>query len=70
MFTYTKVTEIYCLADDFCKFFDSLLERYSLETSSITPKRKYSRAPKMSKAEVILILILFHASVYRCLKHY
>jgi len=70
MFTDTKVTEIFCLADDFCQFFDSLLKRYSLDTSSIIPKRKYYRAPKMSKAEVMLILILFHASGYRCLKHY
>ena len=70
MFTDTKVTEIFCLADDFCKFVDSLLERYSLESSSITRKRRYYRAPKMSKAEVLLILIMFHASGYRCLKHY
>ncbi len=70
MFTDTKVTEIVCLADEFCKFFDSLLERYSLDASSVTPKRKYYRAPKRSKAEVRLILILFHASGYRCLKHY
>jgi hypothetical protein len=27
----TKDTEIFCLADDFCKFFDSLLEKYSLD---------------------------------------
>lgn len=68
MFTDNKVTEIYCLADDFCKFFDSLLKRYSLE--SPTTKRNYYRAPRMSKAEVMLIVILFHASGYRCLKHY
>lgn len=69
MFTDSKVTEIFCLADDFCKFFDSLLERYSLEASTVTLKRKYYRSPKMSKAEVMLILIMFHASSYRCLKH-
>lgn len=70
MFTDTKVTGIYCLADDFCKFFDSLLERYSLEDISSKKKRKYHRDPKMSKAEIMLILIMFHASGYRCLKHY
>ena len=47
-----------------------MLERYSLGASSITPKRKYYRAPKMPKAEVVLILILFHAFGYRRLKHY
>lgn len=54
MFTDTKITEIFCLADDFCKFFDPLLERYSLESSSVPAKRKYYRTPKMSKAEVML----------------
>ena len=70
MFTDSKVTEIFCLADDLCKFFDSILERYSLEASTVPLKRKYDRSPKMSKAEVMLILIMFHASAYRCLKHY
>ena len=70
MFTGSKVTEIYCLADDFCKFFDSLLERYSLSTVSSVSKRHYYRSPKMSKSEIMLILIMFHASGYRCLKHY
>lgn len=70
MFTDNKVIEIYCLADDFCKFFDSLLERYSLEDIQEEKKRKYHRSCTMSKAEVMLILILFYASGYRCLKHY
>lgn len=26
-----KITEIYCMADDFCKFFDSTVKKYSLE---------------------------------------
>ena len=70
MFTDNKVIKIYCLADDFCKFFDSLLERYSLEVANPDKKRKYHRASTLSKAEVMLILIMFHASGYRCLKHY
>lgn len=51
-------------------FFDSLLQRYPLSTVSPENKRRYYRAAKMSKAEVMLILIMFHASGYRCLKHY
>ena len=70
MFTDSKVIEIFCLADEFCKFFDSLLERCSLESTSIPLKRKYYRAPTPSKAEGMLILIMFHVSGYRCLKHY
>lgn len=70
MFTANKVIEIFCLADDFCTFFDSLLERYSIGTDTSTKKRNYHRASRMSKSEIMLILIMFHASGYRCLKHY
>ena len=42
----TKVTEIFCLADDFCIFFDSLLMRYSLNASFITSKREYYCSPR------------------------
>ena len=30
MFSDNKVTEIFCLADDFCKFFDSQVKKYTL----------------------------------------
>ena len=33
-------------------------------------KRKYHRESRMSKAEVIVIMILFHSSGYRRLKHF
>ena len=33
-------------------------------------KRKYHRKSRMSKAEVIVIMILFHSSGYRRLKHF
>ena len=32
-------------------------------------KRPYHRTSTMSKAEIMLIMILFHDSGYRCLKH-
>ena len=33
-------------------------------------KRSYYRASTMSKAGIMLIMILFHNSGYRCLKHF
>ena len=33
-------------------------------------KRKYHRESHMSKAEIMVIMILFHLSGYRCLKHF
>ena len=53
--TEAKVTEIFCMADDFCKFFDAMTAKYALKP---TGKRKYHRSSTMSKAEVMLIMIL------------
>ncbi len=63
MITKDKVTEIFCMADDFCKFFDTITTKYTLKP---TGKRKYHRNSTMSKAEVMLIMIPFHGSGYRC----
>ena len=63
MITEDKVIEIFYMADDFCKFFDAMTAKYTLKP---TGKRKYHRNSTMSKAEVMLIIILFHDSGYRC----
>ena len=39
MITEDKVTEIFCMADDFCKFFDAMSAKYTLKP---TGKRKIS----------------------------
>ena len=67
MLTEDKVTELFCMADDFCKFFDAMMTKYTLKS---TTKHKYHRASTMSKAEIMIILILFHDSENRCLKHF
>ena len=67
MITKDKVTEIFCMADDFCKFFDAMVAKYTLKP---TGKRNYHRNSTISKAEVMLIMILFHDSGYRCFKHF
>ena len=51
MITEDKVTEIFCMADDFCKFFDAMVAKYTLKP---TGKRNYHRKSVMSKAEVML----------------
>ena len=51
MNTEDKVTEIFCMADDFCKFFDTMVAKYTLKP---TGKRNYHRNSVMSKAEVML----------------
>ena len=70
MFTEDKITEIFFMADEFCKFFYRLLEKYSVEDTSRPRKRHYYRAPSLCPSEVMTLLIMFHASGYRCLKHF
>jgi len=50
MTTEDKVTEIFCMADDFCKFFDAMTAKYTLKP---TGKRKYHRNSMMSKVDVM-----------------
>ena len=67
MITEDKVTELFCMADDFCKFFDAMIKKYTLKSDN---KRAYHRDSTMSKSEIMLIMILFHDSGYRYLKHF
>ena len=62
-----KVTELFFIADEFCKFFDWMMARYTLKNAG---KRPYHRETTLSKAEIMLIIILFHDSGYRCFKHF
>ena len=56
MITEDKVTELFCIADDFCKFFDAMMEKYTLKADK---KRQYHRKSTMSKAEIMVIMIFF-----------
>lgn len=59
------MAEFFCIADDFCKFYDAMMSKYTIMESK---KRKYHHAETLFKTEVMLIL--FHGSSYRCLKHF
>lgn len=50
MFTDNKVTEFLFMSDEFCKFFNAMMAKYSI---SSLEKRKFHRESMMSKAEVI-----------------
>ena len=51
----------------FASFFDAMMAKYTIKAPK---KRQYHRDGTLSKAEVMLIMILFHGSGYRCLKHF
>jgi hypothetical protein len=63
MVTYDKVTDIFCIVDEFCKNFDNTTQHFILGKPS-------KRAPKMAKSEVMCIIMLFHLSGFRCFKHF
>lgn len=58
MFTESKVTEIYCMTDDFCKEFAFQQEKHMLEEKNRWHRNKPNR---ISDEELMVILILFHS---------
>jgi hypothetical protein len=62
-FTQDKITEIFYLADEFCKEFEAYL---SSKIIGNKPKRK----PTLAVSEVITITVLFHSGCFRNMKHF
>jgi hypothetical protein len=56
MFPESKVTGIYCMADDFCKEFSLQQEKYMLEGKKRNHRNKLNR---MNDTEIMVILIPF-----------
>ena len=52
-----KVTEFYVLIDDFCLDFEVEIQKHLLESKSGGQRR---RASRLSDAEIMSILLLFH----------
>ena len=67
MFAESKITEIFFMADEFCKVFNRMMSKYAVEDTSKPTKRKYHHESTMSDAEILVIIILFHDSGFRCL---
>ena len=55
------------MANDFCKEFVSQQEKYMVEDKEGKHRKKPNR---MSAAEIMLILVLFHSEGFRYFKHY
>ena len=66
MFSEAKVSEFYCIADDFCKEFAKYQENHIFPNFPKNGKHR-NKPNRMSDAEIILIMILFHSGGYRCL---
>ena len=66
MITEDKITEIFCMADDFCKIYDKFIKVNGLRPKRDRKKWEYHRALRLSDSETIMIL--FHFSGFKCLK--
>lgn len=63
-----NIVEIYYLADEFCKNIYQVMEGYQLAQN--TSKKTRNKPCKLSDAEVITIMIIFHLGNFRNLKHF
>ena len=63
MISTDKVTEIFCLIDEFYKEFE-----YFIQKSLIGVKSK--RPSTMSSSEIMTIIVLFHTGCFRNFKHF
>jgi hypothetical protein len=60
------LTEIFCLIDDFCKYFDTKQRKYLLPHSN----RKRNKPCSISLSEIITIVVMFHLSHHRSFKDF
>ena len=68
MTTDYKVTELFCIIDEFCKHFDAEDAGNLLEDNSGVKRR--SRQASLSDSEIMTILLYFHFGTFRNFKHY
>jgi len=68
MLTKDKITEIYCIADDFCKEFSQEFKK--LKTLPEDGRKHRNRSCAMSESEIITVLLLFHFGTFKNFKHY
>lgn len=68
MISVDKITEIFCIIDDFCIEFGKTKSSQTLPKQ--TGKKRRNRSFTLSDSEVITILVLFHAGQFRNLKHF
>lgn len=58
------IVTLFCDVDDFCKGYGANVQE------RLADKTRRNRKWRLSKSEIMTILIYFHASNYRCFKHY
>lgn len=63
-----KITELFCVIDDFCKHFEAENGGKLLLGDDTTKRRR--RKASLSDSEIMTILLYFHFGTFRKFKHY
>jgi hypothetical protein len=63
MLTPDKITEIYCIADDFCKEFSKEFKKLQLLPED--GRKHRNRSCEMSDSEIMTVLLLFHFGTFK-----
>lgn len=63
MFSDDKITEVFCICDDFYRDFDAEIQKSSIDSPKYRGCGK--RKPAIAESRMITILILFHTNTYR-----
>ena len=66
--TKDKITEIFCIIDEFCQEYDKEIARMSI--CEPDGRKHRNRKWTMSRSEIMTILICFHFNTFRNFKHY
>ncbi len=68
MFCASKITEIFCICDDFCREFESEISQKAIGT----PKYRGCGKRKLgiSDSGIMTILTIFHTNTFRNFKHF
>jgi len=69
MLTKDKITEIYCILDDFFKIYSKEIQKHKMLTAK-DGKKFRNRACEMSDSEIMTILLLFHFGTFKNFKHF
>lgn len=63
----SKLVEIFCEVDDFCKVYDEKLAPHLLPCSTSKPS---IHEPSLSLSEMMTLEILYHRSGHKCFQYY
>lgn len=70
MLTKDQITEIFFLADEYCIYFEQYIQQCIVRLPSASDKLTRKKTCALSNSEVVTLLICFHLSDYRTLKHF